>query len=100
MLFGETYAAKHARLTKWRTWFAWRPVQLPDGRMAWLQPVWRRSYYDYDKPIFLTPYIRGGWSYLYSADVPAADRDGADDALGRAFAKRKIRQAEEGGVNG
>jgi len=36
-------------------WFAWRPVRLEDGRIAWLCKVF--CYFD-------TWYVWGGWSYL------------------------------------
>ena len=34
MIFGETTAAYCARVTTWRRWFAWHPVELDDGRFA------------------------------------------------------------------
>lgn len=41
MIFGKTDEQKMEGLGKPRKWFAWRPVQLEDGRGAWLTTVWR-----------------------------------------------------------
>ncbi|WP_026868798.1 hypothetical protein [Inquilinus limosus] len=46
MIFGMTNTERSYReqlrrqqRRKWRSWFAWRPVQLTNGRYAWLQTV-------------------------------------------------------------
>lgn len=42
MIWGKTYSEKiKARTRKNLAWFAWRPVRLHSGRMAWLQKVKR-----------------------------------------------------------
>jgi hypothetical protein len=43
MIWGTTWDQKTARETGGFRWFAWRPVFLEDGRMAWLETVhcWR-----------------------------------------------------------
>ena len=50
MIFGETgearYAAAQARLKAeagWHKWFAWHPVTLIDGRIAFLETVERQT---------------------------------------------------------
>jgi hypothetical protein len=44
MRFGTThekrFAAK-AQAMRWHLWFAWRPVQLEDGRWVWWETVFR-----------------------------------------------------------
>ena len=52
MIFGKTYSqqerdlqAEIAERAKWRTWFAWFPVELSDGRWAWWQNVEVREVY-------------------------------------------------------
>jgi hypothetical protein len=42
MIWGETDEQKISRLRKWRRTFAWWPVQLSDGRRAWLCHVEKR----------------------------------------------------------
>lgn len=42
MIWGETTAAFNLRITAWHPWFAWHPIQLEDGRMAWLCQVERQ----------------------------------------------------------
>jgi hypothetical protein len=39
-----TFGRRHEPrdLTRWHFWWAWRPVQLKDGRWAWLERVGRR----------------------------------------------------------
>ena len=41
MIFGETNDVVAQRLETWHDWFAWYPVCLLDGRVAWLQKVQR-----------------------------------------------------------
>lgn len=42
MIWGRTDEEARYVSKLWRRWFAWRPVRLLDGRMAWLQVVqWR-----------------------------------------------------------
>ena len=42
MIWGTSDADKE----KWFSWFAWYPVQLLDGRWAWLQRIERRMGYN------------------------------------------------------
>lgn len=44
MIWGLTDAERLRRLDRgaWQYWWAWRPVQLNDGRWAWLQKIVRR----------------------------------------------------------
>jgi hypothetical protein len=37
-----------ARMKAWSRWFAWHPVRLEDGRMAWLEVVERQAFFHYD----------------------------------------------------
>lgn len=42
MIWGRTDDEARTVAKMWRRWFAWRPVRLLDGRLAWLQVVeWR-----------------------------------------------------------
>jgi hypothetical protein len=43
MIWGEMVEARILRITTPHRWFAWRPVWLLDGRIAWLQYVERRA---------------------------------------------------------
>ena len=44
-------------------WFAWRPVRLWDGRLAWGRTVWRRR-------VFKRPYLDGpDWAFWAYADL-------------------------------
>jgi hypothetical protein len=43
MIFGETVGARKQRVCRWHHWFAWYPVKLLDGRVAWLETVERRE---------------------------------------------------------
>lgn len=56
MIFGKTTTEKQAKFRS-GIWFAWRPVQLKDGRWCWLQWVeykwdsgWGGCWYDYTLP--------------------------------------------------
>ena len=60
MIFGQT----NEQFRRWRPWYAWRPVRLQDGRMAWLARVERRPA-SYVWPILLAP----SWQYR----LPGAD---------------------------
>lgn len=44
MIFGRKYGTSGLpqREREWHRWFAWRPVRLRDGRVAWLSTVLRR----------------------------------------------------------
>lgn len=41
MIWGETWEHRNERCREWHSWFAWRPVGLIDGRLAWLEVVER-----------------------------------------------------------
>lgn len=43
MIFGETTEQWIARASTPQRWFAWHPVYLSDGRIAWLCYVMRRK---------------------------------------------------------
>jgi len=50
MIWGLTKAEKRARqmaersrIEEWHKWFAWIPVRLLDGRVAWIQNIERKS---------------------------------------------------------
>lgn len=48
MIFGQTHEqlrTKRLLREQWHTWFAWYPVQLMDGRRAWLQYVRRKRHW-------------------------------------------------------
>lgn len=61
MIWGETKAERNERMFEtWTKWFAWVPVELEDGRMAWLQTVYRKR--------ILTEYS-SFWSYRPFAPV-------------------------------
>lgn len=57
MIWGRTKQQAHDRLralNQWQPWFAWHPVQLDDGRWAWLRTVERRG-----------QYLHGGWEVYW-----------------------------------
>jgi hypothetical protein len=58
VIFGKTEAEQRARIGHREIWFAWRPVRLLDGRVAWLERV-RRCWDEY--AIEFTPDY--GWTY-------------------------------------
>jgi hypothetical protein len=52
MIFGKTYSQRlrerdeiKEKQSKEIKWFAWRPVELKDGRIVWLQYVYRTYRY-------------------------------------------------------
>jgi hypothetical protein len=47
----------------WHRWFAWHPVDLPDGDRVWWEVVERKGEYHYDS-------CGGSWTYEYR-DSPA-----------------------------
>jgi hypothetical protein len=47
MIVGKVLDANwYAKLQEWHTWFAWRPVVLSDGRIAWFHRIQRRWQHD------------------------------------------------------
>lgn len=61
MIRGKTHEQNKkewATLEKWHRWFAWRPVQLQDGRVAWLCWLNRRLEWSgsYDGPYLVRQY--------------------------------------------
>ncbi len=55
MIWGRTKEEERWITTTWNRWFAWYPVRLTDGRMAWLVVVERRW----------TELEDGGWTGPY-----------------------------------
>ena len=47
---GETEEQRMVREYEWHKWFAWFPVQMPDGTWVWLEHVERRRV---DRPAYL-----------------------------------------------
>lgn len=44
MIWGEGYHEKEARLREWHLWFAWFPVRLECGRLAWFEYVYCKAF--------------------------------------------------------
>lgn len=42
---GEHPKVRRKRLEAWHLWFAWHPVQMPDGDCVWLEYVGRQGDY-------------------------------------------------------
>ena len=42
---GETEEQRMVREDEWHKWFAWFPLQMPDGTWVWLERVERRTPY-------------------------------------------------------
>lgn len=46
MIFDDPIVSRWRRQMKWHTWFAWRPVEITEGqhegKMAWMQAIWRK----------------------------------------------------------
>jgi len=40
---GETEEQRMVREDEWHKWFAWFPLQMPDGTWVWLERVERRA---------------------------------------------------------
>ena len=60
MIWGDTHLKHNDRIRKlneWHRWFAWHPVQLTDGRWAWLCDLMRRGQY------WHTPEAWWEWEY-------------------------------------
>lgn len=56
-------SGKIDRLVRWHSWFAWFPVPLVGGSIAWLETVQRRGGYDHRKNSGKAPPWR--WEYRY-----------------------------------
>ncbi len=46
MIWGETYKQRSSRMHRQTKYFAWWPVQLDDGRWAWIEKVMRTWWED------------------------------------------------------
>jgi hypothetical protein len=55
MIIGRV--SRNTPLTDWHKWFAWRPVVILDGRIAWLETVQRRKSHSKDR-----------WYWLYDVN--------------------------------
>lgn len=65
-----------AGVTKeWHRWFAWYPINLPDGKSVWFERVWRRTL------LKEVPYY--GWGILQNGYTLAVRHEYKDLELGR-----------------
>lgn len=53
-------------MSDWELWFAWHPVQLRNGKYAWLRTVCRRWNNDLNPWADISGYsgTDGGWEYM------------------------------------
>lgn len=70
MIFGQTHEerTKAAAVANQEIWYAWRPVQLEDGRFAWCEYVRREWWRD---PHIFQDKDDSRWKYYPLAVAPA-----------------------------